>query len=648
MKAADFLDITKRRMLCIEFADFTLYDSYTGLLDVQLSEVMSDSPDVVIGDIVVPELTVELRALDLSGHLDETISCTAGLEQSREDVSEELRLIQEAIGGTQMCFARMYTGGWVAAEGNQVYSQVFTASGYNPRVVFTTAQDITGLRLDETHVNYNQYGQVATCWGTAYFLHDTAPYLTKADYTGAKSPNGNWSLTFAGSTEEEEVTVSDPLWADIIGDGSGSGISTSRIALWHYVDLHHVPYAELIQVLDVRFARYYDGGTLRRRAVSAEVTQYAPASFGEFVLTETAAQDEETVEVLCYGILGQLVKINAAEFLHSGYGYVHAGDSFAQLFQNFLTWLGTKGIPLTAAEQTYLNLDDLTVIAPDWTQLDVSGLTAADVLRCFALLEGGNARMNHDNKLELGWGGTEPVMTVSADRMASLRIGAERLAPATGMTYYQPNTRNVIESSVPEDKLVLMQLTSASALESAYAAIVRSFENGAHLPVTAELLCGGSPLLRAGDCIKAVTRAGAAVNVQLFQQELDRFPLMRSRVSTPEGTGWATEPIDFYALEVIGITVTGWPAFLVSGFPPDTSGMTVTAVQRWGNSFPVDETLYTVTVGAVSNGRAPMTVSFCGFSVTNRLLPVGYALYNSHGQPLTTADGSLMIVWRSN
>lgn len=650
MLATDWLDAAKRRTVQLDFSDCSVSDEDPVLLDLHYSEVMSDSPDVVIGEIVVPELRATFEAVDLSEHLGETVTLRAGLEVSREDVTEELREIAENLGN-DLYFARSYLGGWLVAKGNEVYSAQKGYSGtLTTSLEFTCVQDITGMWLEEPRVTVDAGGMPVRGSGTAYFLHREKPYLTKAAFVTALNLANHPYAGFAAGTEEETVTVSGALEMRLLTDADG-GVSRSRISLWQYdpETLHDVAYGERIQTLSVRYAGRYEDGSLRRRVIAGEVTVCEPASFGELILTETSAQDEETVEAYCYGILGKLSAISAEGFLQTGYFFVHPGDTFAQLYRNFLTWLGTQGITLAAAEQTYLNLDSLTVTEPDWSQADLTAVTAADVLRCFALLEGGNARMNRDNRLELGWCADTPSMTVSAEITGSLRIGAERLAPATGMTFYQADTRNVIGSAVPEEKLLVRCFASASDLDAAYARIVQSMTNGAHLPVRGELLCGGNPLLRAGDCIRAVTRSGVAVNVQVFSQEIDTFPFMRSRISTPEGTDWSTDPVDFYREQIIRINVmSGWPRMIVSGFPPDTSEMVVRALKRSDRSFIVDPALYTVTVRENAEEEcAAVTVHFESFTDENPRTLLRYAMYTAAGEPLMTANGRILAVRRT-
>lgn len=642
MQAKDFLDSSKRRMLRLEFPDFPVYDSFSGLLDVQLSEVMCDSPDVEIGNLVVPELTVQLVHTDMKNHLGSTIHVASGIEQSREDLTEELTAIQSAIDSTQLVFARSANGCWFVADGSVLYSCWFDSAGrvrFHRSTAFESTHDIQAVCVVEERVDVDENGRVVNNHGVVYLFHETTPYLTKVSYV-ALTPTSDFVYqgVHFGSTETV-MSITEGLQTAVVRDICRYHRSMNRMTLCR----KGTAFAEQTQVLDIRYARYYNGSKVFcRRALSGEATTFRTATYGDYVLRETTGQDEETTEILCYGILGQTAEISAANFF-TGIYFLGA-NTFADLYQNFIRWLNQNGVPVKAASQTFINLDKIPVTIPDWSTTDFSHATAADVLKEFAMLEGGNARMNHDNQLELGWCGTEPVLTVSAETVSSMRIGTGRLTTAQGITLSDAQGENLISVNMDADALILLPFGSKEAYTEAYTRIVDSFPNKIHLPFSADVLGGASPFLRAGDCVRLISRSGAALDVSVLLQDVSCFPFLQSRISAPEGTEWKTVPIDFESLTVIGIQIENLPEYLISGEPPDTSGMIVTALQRNGERFVVDDTLYTVSVFTTVNpGIAAMRVMFTGIQHVT-YLPVYSPLYTKNGKPMTTGNGSILVV----
>lgn len=137
MTASEYLDGSKRRLLRIGFPEFDLYDTYSGLLGVHLTDVMSDSPDVRIGDLVVPELTLTLSYQGKTDHdgtsamtelAGAAVTAEAGLEQSREDITEELSAIYAASGSGKLVYARSANGCYFVADGKNLYGCRFGES----------------------------------------------------------------------------------------------------------------------------------------------------------------------------------------------------------------------------------------------------------------------------------------------------------------------------------------------------------------------------------------------------------------------------------------------------------------------------------------------------------------------------------------
>lgn len=635
MRAEDFLNKTKRRLLRLKFKDFTLYDSCAALLDVSLSEVMSDSPDVEIGGIVVPELTLQFRAMDMRNHLDETITCEIGLEQDREDVSDDLRAIQTASGSGQLVFARLCSGTYLVGDGNTLYNCWKDENGaWQLDWPFESAQPISGICIEET-ASTDEYGHVGNYYGAAYLLHESKPYVTKVGYSGFTKVMGRpyHGVSFSGS--EKLVDITAGLQEVMLMDMAKRRTSVSQQTLESKDGT-----VKLVQTLDVRYASCYDGGMLFRQPVSGCVTTFSTVSYGEFIITETNAQNEEQIELRCYGILHRLSGMNASGFFTAG--RIEQCRKLVSLYYNFVDWLNENGIPVKREQQEYRNLSSISIDAECLTGADFSKATAAGILKEFAILEGGNAHINHDNRLELGWCGTVPVMTVATDRMGSLRIGTERLAPASGIApFLNENSENVIETGT--DKLLLAQIASEDELVIAWQNIIGQFANGAHLPFTGQLLAGGSPFLRAGDCVRVVTRSGAAVPVQIFTQDVSCFPFLQSGISTPEGTNWATLTVDFSQYRVEELTAEGWPEYLLDGFQPDTEGMTVTAHLKNGDSFVVESGLYSVETRQKMQGLGVMCIRFYD-CILEKTLPILYPLCTATGQSMCTEDNRILAV----
>jgi hypothetical protein len=466
------------------------------------------------------------------------------------------------------------------------------------------------------------------------------------DYTN--DPAG-WLAFLAYDPDVGPVT--DGLHARVLSDMAAHSAAVCKANVYPFAGASQV----LMQTTEIRWSRYYDRyaeriserpGTLCRHPVGGRIVTFAPASYGEFLLTETSSQDEDTTDVRCCGPLHRLIGLDASTFFTSVY---FMAEDFAELFANFTRWLRDAGIPIEPAAQDYRNLHALPVIAPDWQTADFTGVTADQVLREFALFEGGNAYLDRDGRLRLGWCGTEPVLTVSADVLGSLRIGNERLASATGLDpFWNPMSRNVIETELKTDELALISCTSAQALSMAFQHVVEGFANASQIPFDGELLSGASPLLRVGDTIRTVTRSGVAVEVQLMEQDVRQFPQMTAALSSPDGTSWETQPLHPEDLQVTAIEVEHYPAFVIQGELPDTTGMSVTAVQRGGGRFAVDTALCRIELGTVqTGGNVLMTVRFAG-CFASKYIPVRYLLLNNAGEPFLTVDGAGFAVAKQN
>ena len=398
--------------------------------------------------------------------------------------------------------------------------------------------------------------------------------------------------------------------------------------------------------LDLKFIRYYNfEKTLCRKVISGVSRTFSLISYGNYIITETSSRDEETTEIICYGILHQLVGLDARSFFSASYFY--AGESFSKLYDNFIIWINQQGINITAKTQNFINLNNLTV-SENWSTADFSGITADMILREFAMLEGGNAFLNHDGLLELGWCGAEPVLTASAENLSMLKIGTERLTPATGIMSMNAASANIIQTEFDEDDLHLMPVINESH-DDVFQRIISKFSDISQIAFTASLLTGASPYLRAGDCIRLITRDGAAVCVPVFMQDVKNIPFMDGRVSVPDGTSWMTVPVDFDLLSIVRISVDNWPEFLIHGISPDTSEMLVRAVLKNDETFRIPESLYQLHVRTREDYPAylELTVTFMEYSAS-KLIPAYYALYTANQQIITTNSGAVIAVKGAN
>lgn len=453
-------------------------------------------------------------------------------------------------------------------------------------------------------------------------------------------------LNFLNQTSTGAYT--SPLHEMVIRDMAKYHTSIDRARLYHAGS----PLYELVQIPEIRYAQYYDRyahklgelpGAFCRRPVSGKSFCYRTASYGDLVITETTSKDEETTDVLCCGILHKLVGLDASGFFTKA--NFASAETFAHLFANFMEWLHTHGIPIHAAGQTYLNLGRLPVTEPDLEAADFTGVTADAVLKEFAVLEAGNARMDSDGKLRLGWCEPHPILTVSADVLESLRIGTERLRPATGLEpFLNTHSENVIATGIRADDFVLGRCTTEQGLSTAFRNVVEHFSDVRQIPFNGNLLHGANPYLRAGDTIRAVTRSGTAFCVQIMSQDAGDFPFLQSTLSSPDGTSWTTEPVEIDGLKVTQITVTNWPEYIILGEEPDTSEMIVTAHQRNGDSFTVDDMMYHIEVGPPQpQGNALMRVTFAQCA-ESKYITVKSALYTRGGAPLLTEDGRFLVI----
>ena len=185
MEARDFLDQTKRRMTRIVFPAFTMYDTYAGLLDVNFSETMSTSQDITIGEIVVPELTFQTVHADFTPYFEDIVRLDAALEESREDITEDLQTISEAFDSGQLVFAQSVGGFWLVGDGTALYSVWFDGSGtLHHSAAYTAAKSIEAISLCEGVVNTDDDG-VLNSTGVIWLVHDEYPYVTRVFFRSA-------------------------------------------------------------------------------------------------------------------------------------------------------------------------------------------------------------------------------------------------------------------------------------------------------------------------------------------------------------------------------------------------------------------------------------------------------------------------------
>ena len=186
MNAETFLDQAKRRTLRISFPEFDIYDDDSVLLDVHLTEVMNDCPDVKIGNLVIPELTVKTEYLNLKNHLNEILTMDVGIETETEPVTDEILKIQETFPGETLIFARSITGCYFVANGKKLYNVWFDDSGaarsYQGRQTIDSVQEIAGIYFKEESAESG--GHIYNASGMIYLMHETEPSLTCIAWQG--------------------------------------------------------------------------------------------------------------------------------------------------------------------------------------------------------------------------------------------------------------------------------------------------------------------------------------------------------------------------------------------------------------------------------------------------------------------------------
>jgi len=633
MQADDFLDDRKRRYFRLDFPDFFIDTENPFLLDLNFHEIISDAPDIEIGNLTIPELHMQTVYADMKTLIGCDIQAESGLEQNREDVTEDLLIIQEYFSesDSDLILLRTATGIWLVVQENKLYSvriinhQADVAYTY----AFTSNQRITGLWLEENDVQIDHQNQIISSIGKAYLLHPREPYLTYVVFLTAGLSEQNPYLHF--DDQEHAPELPEELIQKILQSGTLSG--TDHIRYCHAG--YSTSFATHVQKLSLRSVRNYESGVLRQKILSGGILDFEIKSYGKYTLKETSSQDEETLDLYCYGILDKLENLNAESFFT--WGNFYQADDFSDLYQKFIAWLNQNGIEIQIAEQDFLNLDTLPLNQPDWSTADFSGITADQILKEFAILEGGNARMNHDHLLELGKNQSAPVLTVTAEALESVRLGTEKLAPAQGVEILNQNVRNLIRTSLKRDELCLSNLTDQENFSQACLKIIHSFDDYFYLPFSAMLLSGAGPFLRAGDSVRIVSKNRISVTVPVMMQEITVFPFLKSRISFTDGTSWETIPVDFSGMIINGIRAENWPSAVLVGEIPDFSDMIITALCANGENFQINTRLCEFRITMITETYARFTVVFMGLtsSTYETLL---YALRTSDGEKLLTAD----------
>lgn len=641
MTAENFLDAEKQRYFRVMFPDFFIDSDNPFLLGVTLHEVMSDNPDIEIGNLVIPELTLQTVNTDMKDFLDCEISAESGIEQNRQEVTDEITAIQEYFSQAEnLLIMRTATGIWLAVTGKQVYSVRMIQ--HQPDVVhtyrFDSMQEITGIWLEENSVQIDSQNQIRSSIGKAFFLHAQPPYLGYTVFQTVGLDTERPYLHF--DSEEYQIPITEAVYQEILQNGSLNG--TDSIGYCHLG--YSEPFSRHVEKLYLKTIRYYDENRqLRQKMISGMLLDFEVKSYGEFILKEASTQDEEVLTVCCYGILDRLSNLNAENFFRTAFHSRPA--TLAEVYQSFIEFLNQNAISVQAGNQEFLTLDSLPAVEPDWSTADFSGLTAAQILKEFAILEGGNAYISHDNLLLLGWNSTEPVLTCSAENTASLRIGNEKLAPAQGIELLYQDCRNLIQTALHPEDMVLPEMTNPENFSEACSAVIHHFDTVLSLPFSVSVLTGASPAVRAGDCIRILTRNRCALKLPVTEQEITAFPFLQSRISHPDGTSWDTIPVDFEYLSINGLRAENWPAFMIFG-SPDFSQVIVTALARNGDNFQVENQLCEFEIEMRTPEYAEITVHFCGLQ-TKHLSTVRYALYTDGGQMLLTNQPAILAVKES-
>lgn len=636
MTAEDFLNPEKQRYFRIAFPDFFIDSDNPFLLDANLHEVMSDNPDIAIGNLVIPELHLQTINADMKDFSGCTIQADSGIEQTRQDVTETVTAIWNYFAEENLT-VRTAAGVWLAVTENFVYSVRMTAHG--PEAVyaykFTSSHKITGIWTRENSVQLNEQNQIVSSVGRVYLLHDSAPYLTYAVFLTSGLNTEKPYLVF--DSQEHTVEISESVFQELLQNGNLTG--TAEIGYCHLG--YATPFARHIQKLYLKKIKFYDENQIfRQRILSAVCMDFALKTYGDFILKDAVSQDEETLDMYGYGILDKLSDLHAENFFRTAF---HSSpETFADLYQIFIAFLQQNHLPIQPAEQNFLNLSALPAVEPDWSTADFSGLTASQILKEFAILEGGHAYINHDNLLTVGWTYSAPVLTAEAGNAETLRIGNELLTPAQGLSFLSQDCRNLIQTSLNAEEMVLPSLTNPENFSQACANIIHHFDNFFLLPFSVSILAGASPFLRTGDCIRIVTKSRSALHLPVTEQEITCFPFLHSRLTFPDGTSWNTVPVDWDYVRINGLRAENWSDFILFG-NPDFSDVIVTALLRNGESFRVENQLCLFETRRLSSAYAECTVHFAGLQ-TSHQLAVKYPLYTSGGQILFTNQNKILAV----
>ncbi len=566
MTAEDFLDTQKRRIMQLDFDGFSIHGGLGGLLDVHLSEILNDEPDIMIGNLVVPELVFTMDNYD-GEYLDADdfdgleFSCKVGLEREHEDITDALLQIQEVLG-KNLCIIRSCSGTYLVASGKRLYSCDLTEDGFlmilSASEGDTAEQEIAGMYLEEK-ADLKE-GDEAVVTGRLSLYHTTPPYRTGYQLTMTKD--------IINVEREPDADASSLLERSVFRDLALEHYSAVQSTV-RYPDGTVDNYASQIETIRTS---YFERDILVREILNGTQVLFDFCSYGNFIITESTVHEDDVMEMTAYGELYKLVGVNAEDFFTEE--YIIEGETLADVYRSFCGYLSEKiGMQLTAAEQEFLNLDKL-IVTTIWADRNYQGITAARFLRELALLEGGCARVTADGKLLLGWCCKDPVLTLSANELDRLKISSNMPGAAEGLEIYDPRPAGVTHQNLvgtaignDDDMLYVYGLLYTKDIPEMLIAVIDSFSDPGIVPYSASAVCGGSPFLRAGETVRLISRAGAVIDAQVLMQDVSIFPMLHTELSAPDGTSWKTQsvPQARYLCTADGSYLTANGKFLVIG-----------------------------------------------------------------------------------
>lgn len=649
MEALDFLDISKERLVLLDFPGFTLTGDFHRLMEVTFSEVFNESPDITIGNLVVPEVTLTIDNsdavfLDTQALDGMEFFCKIALEDKRRDVSSVLRRLQKEYGRT-LNTGFSACGSMIIASENRALRSC-TIDEQNTLQLHTAVgmiKEASGMVVEED-VRYAADGTLISVEGTVWLYHEEVPYCSR-------------HLMRCSAADPRILLFGEPL--EITPDTSLQENAFIDLARQHYCVVKSNIYRDGVLVDSyITRTRQQETGHFRndmliREVQGGEAIRLHEATYGTYTIREAALCDDDVLSIIAYGELDKLSAINVESFFTDS--YITAGSTLEDLYLSFIAYLN-KGhrMNLVPAQRKYINLSS-SIVSNNWINLDYSDITAARFLREIAFWEGGNARINAEGELQLGWISDDVVLTLSANELERLRLSSYTLTAAEGTSKYDPKVlgvthQNIIYTDIETDdeanRMYVHGLVMTETIPDMYMNIIRHFGESDLLPFSASVAVGASPYLRAGDRIRLISRNGVVGYAQIQTQDISLTTMMRAELNAPDGTTWKTCPVNLQERRVKRLRIDNMPVIQTIGEQPDISGITVTAELNNGEQFLVGEVYYSVQLQGdwMVPGVMKCIITFAGASAEFDITMIdGAVLTTNDGAWLTTADGSHLI-----